>query len=96
MRWTQKVSVWPVAFSSNSYYKRPICKNNRVISWLCQGKCKSSDVLDSIGYATNLQHLVRKLGVQFTSKSHFNFIKKLVQLNELEPKADNCTKVTIL
>ena len=33
MRWTKKVSVWPVGLSGGLKFEGPLCENGRVVDW---------------------------------------------------------------
>lgn len=98
MRYTQTVSVWPVAFVGELMYERPICKNNKVIGWFRSWGDKRPFPIDMAGFAVNLKLLLAHPSASFShlvqrgmQESHL--LSHLVSINELEPKADNCTRV---
>lgn len=100
MRSTKKVSVWPVAFVGGLRYESPKVNTlGKVYGWKTVFDPHRPFAIDMAGFAVNLQLILDnpqaffklrgvKGGYQETS-----LLKELVSLNDLEPKADNCTKV---
>lgn len=100
MRYTKTVSVWPVAFVGELMYERPICKSGKVTGWFRSWGDHRPFPLDMAGFAVNLKLLLAHPSARFShlvqrgmQESHL--LSHLVSINELEPKADNCTKVRI-
>ncbi|RMZ95925.1 galactosylgalactosylxylosyl 3-beta-glucuronosyltransferase I-like [Brachionus plicatilis] len=100
MRYTKTVSVWPVAFVGELMYERPICKINKVIGWFRSWGDKRPFPIDMAGFAVNLKLLLAHPSARFShlvlrgmQESHL--LSHLVSINELEPKAQNCTRVDI-
>ncbi|CAF0997796.1 unnamed protein product [Brachionus calyciflorus] len=95
IRWTKTVSVWPVAFSRDYIYQKPNCSDGMVMSWSCGELCQENDLIDLLGFCINIKLLAERKNVQFRSFRYLDFVKNLVELNEIEPKADMCTKVYV-
>ena len=100
MRYTRKVSVWPVAFVGELMYERPICRSGRVVGWFGVWGRKRPFPIDMAGFAVNLNLLLAHPSASFTQfvprgmqESHF--LGKLVATSDLEARADNCTKVKL-
>lgn len=97
MRWTKKVSVWPVAFVAHMHYESPICKNGRVtgfFSWV-----KRPFAIDMAGFAVNLDFMLSFQGVKFVPVKGMletRFLQQMVKIEDLEAKARNCTQVRSL
>jgi galactosylgalactosylxylosylprotein 3-beta-glucuronosyltransferase 2 len=101
MRFTKRVSVWPVAFVGEIKYEKPIIKNGKVTDWFVTWGDKRPYPIDMAGFAVNLNLLLSHPSARFSQfvargmqESHF--LKNLIRnQRDLEPKADNCTKVII-
>lgn len=98
MRYTKTVSVWPVAFVGELMYERPICKDNKVTGWFRSWGDKRPFPIDMAGFAVSFKLLLAHPSARFShlvqrgmQESHL--LSHLVSINELEPKAENCTKV---
>lgn len=102
MRSTKKVSVWPVALAGGLRFES--CKVNtqgKVIGWKVRYDPSRPFAIDMAGFAVNLHIILSK------SQAHFHlsgvrgghqetsFLEQLTTLDELEPKAANCTKVLV-
>ncbi|KAK8381258.1 hypothetical protein O3P69_008253 [Scylla paramamosain] len=101
MRDTHKVSVWPVALVGGVLVERPLVgSNGQVSSWLAGWKADRPFAMDMAGFAVNLSLLLNKSGVEFSIDAPIGFqesvfLEKLITQEELEPKADLCTKVYV-
>uniref|UniRef100_A0A672HA38 Galactosylgalactosylxylosylprotein 3-beta-glucuronosyltransferase n=1 Tax=Salarias fasciatus TaxID=181472 RepID=A0A672HA38_SALFA len=102
MRYTKKVSVWPVGFAGSVRYES--CKVNelgKVYGWEVKASPNRTFAIDMAGFAVNLQLILSKSDVNFRlfnishGKQETRFLKDLVTLSDLEPKAANCTKVLV-
>ncbi|XP_061433015.1 galactosylgalactosylxylosylprotein 3-beta-glucuronosyltransferase 1-like isoform X1 [Lethenteron reissneri] len=101
MRHTTNVSVWPVAFVGGMRYESVVVGANGVVTgWKVAYDPTRSFAIDMAGFAINLNLLLQN------SKAYFNFharsgnqesslLEQLVTRDQLEPKADNCTKVLV-
>ncbi|ESO02702.1 hypothetical protein HELRODRAFT_66421, partial [Helobdella robusta] len=100
MRSTKKVSVWPVGFVGKLRYESPIVGDGRVVDWFTYSKSNRTFATDMAGFAVNADLMINSK-VEFSVKSsrgmqENDFLVKLkITLNDLEPKADLCTKVLV-
>ncbi|XP_071098140.1 galactosylgalactosylxylosylprotein 3-beta-glucuronosyltransferase 1-like [Haliotis cracherodii] len=101
MRRTRKVSVWPVAFAGNQRYEAPIVKNGKVTGWRVSFDPSRKFAIDMAGFAMNLHLFFEHPDLQFShytrpgSQESYIISKTNITLNDLEPLADNCTKVLV-
>ncbi|KAI4903617.1 hypothetical protein NFI96_008798 [Prochilodus magdalenae] len=100
MRSTQKVSVWPVAFVGGLRYESPkINTMGKVYGWRTVFDPHRPFAIDMAGFAVNLQLILSKPQAYFKLKGikggyqESSLLRELVTLSDLEPKADNCTKL---
>ncbi|XP_027014168.2 galactosylgalactosylxylosylprotein 3-beta-glucuronosyltransferase 1 [Tachysurus fulvidraco] len=102
MRSTQKVSVWPVAFVGGLRYESPkINKLGKVYGWSTVFDPRRPFAIDMAGFAVNLHLILSKHQAYFKLNGvkggyqESSLLGDLVTLSELEPKAENCTKVLV-
>ncbi|CAN9501547.1 unnamed protein product [Ophioblennius macclurei] len=102
MRDTKKVSVWPVAFVGAVRFES--CKvdaSGKVSGWDVKYAKNRPFAIDMAGFAVSLQFLLSKPDVYFrvhgipSGHQETKFLEDLATLSDLEPKADNCTKVLV-
>ena len=99
MRTTKIASVWPVGLVGGALYERPLVNRyGHVIGWDVVFLPTRRFAIDMAGFAINLRRLHERPGVRFRPKMYItesDFLDQLVTMKELEPKADNCTKVRV-
>lgn len=100
MRYTKKVSVWPVAFVGEILYERPICKNNKVVDWFVSWGTSRPFPVDMAGFAVNLKLLMAHPSARFSLQSprgmqESHLLNNLVRVKDLECKAENSTKIYV-
>lgn len=101
MRYTKHVSVWPVGLVGYLRYESPILDaSGRVISWFTYWKPDRPFALDMAGFAVNLKLLLENPTVEFSlqvsrGEQESYFLDQIVKMHDLEPKANNCTKVLV-
>lgn len=101
MRHTQKVSVWPVGLVGGLMLERPKVVNGKVIDWDVSWAATRPFAIDMAGFAVNVKHFLSRTKAKFAyqvKRGHqeSEFLRHLVSsLDELEPKADDCTKVLV-
>ena len=102
MRYTKKVSCWPVGLVGGLMVERPLVNNeNKVIGWNAVYKPERLYPLDMAGFAVNVTLILRNAKTVFTLKVPRGFqesylLKQLISdISELEPKADKCTQVLV-
>ena len=100
MRDTTMVSVWPVGFAGGRKYESPkIDAQGKVRGWMTGFAPERRFAVDMAGFAINLQLLMQKSDVVFkltniaSGYQETTLLSRLINVNDLEPKADNCTKV---
>nr|XP_002731115.2 PREDICTED: galactosylgalactosylxylosylprotein 3-beta-glucuronosyltransferase 3-like [Saccoglossus kowalevskii] len=101
MRFTEKVSVWPVGITGGLKFERPIVgEDGKVKGWYAAWRPQRPFAMDMAGFALNLNLLKKYPNARFdiTAKRGYlesSFLTQLVTLNELEPRAELCTKVLV-
>lgn len=99
MRSIQTVGVWPVGLAGGLPAEKPILdENGRVAGWNSTWRRDRRFPMDAIGFAINLTYLLEHPRARFSLDVEpalrlSDFFSKLIPVNQLEPKADNCTKV---
>nr|XP_020455898.1 galactosylgalactosylxylosylprotein 3-beta-glucuronosyltransferase 1-like isoform X2 [Monopterus albus] len=102
MRSTQKVSVWPVAFAGGLRYESPkVNAAGKVYGWEVVFDPHRPFAIDMAGFAINLRVILFKPQAYFKLRGvkggyqESSLLQGLVTLNDLEPKAANCTKILV-
>lgn len=100
MRFTNMVSVWPVGLVGGLLWEGPIVSNGKVVTWKTAWKPERPFPIDMAGFAVNLNLLLRNPDTKFSINVQRGYqeselLHKLVTLDQLEPKAANCTKVYV-
>lgn len=103
MRHTRKVSVWPVGFAGGMLVERPIveAQTQRIQGFNSMWKSERPYPIDMAGFAVSLRLFMNNLAARFSSNQKIGYVEshylsQLVQSwNELEPKAENCSKVLV-
>ncbi|KAL0994662.1 hypothetical protein UPYG_G00125470 [Umbra pygmaea] len=100
MRSTRKVSVWPVAFVGGLRYESPkVNRLGKVYGWKTVFDPHRPFAIDMAGFAVNLRLILCKPQAYFKLQGvkggyqESSLLQELVSLNDLEPKAANCTKI---
>lgn len=100
MRSTRKVSVWPVAFVGGLRYESPkVNAAGKVYGWKTVFDPHRPFAIDMAGFAVNLRLILQRSQAYFKLRGvkggyqESSLLRELVTLNDLEPKAANCTKV---
>uniref|UniRef100_A0A8C9RGF0 Galactosylgalactosylxylosylprotein 3-beta-glucuronosyltransferase n=1 Tax=Scleropages formosus TaxID=113540 RepID=A0A8C9RGF0_SCLFO len=100
MRWTQRVSVWPVGLVGGMRYERPIVEQGHVVRFHTGWRPSRPFPLDMAGFAVSLRLVLANPEARFDGDAPMgflesSFLQSLVTMEELEPKADLCTKVLV-
>ena len=104
MRHTSTVSVWPVGLVGGVMVERPMCLCRQgtadavVTHWMVGWKPERNFPTDMAGFAVSVPLLLSKTEAQFSHESKLgyledDFLTQLVTREQLQPKADCCTKV---
>lgn len=100
MRNTLKVSVWPVGLVGAMKYESPLVQAGKVVGFHTGWRPTRPFPLDMAGFAVSLRLLLDKKDACFDGDAPMGFLESsllqgLVTMDELEPRADNCTKVLV-
>uniref|UniRef100_A0A803VMR2 Galactosylgalactosylxylosylprotein 3-beta-glucuronosyltransferase n=1 Tax=Ficedula albicollis TaxID=59894 RepID=A0A803VMR2_FICAL len=101
MRTTRKVSVWPVGLVGGRRYERPLVENGKVVGWYTGWRADRPFAIDMAGFAVSLQVILSHPKAVFKRRGsqpgmqESDFLKQITTVEELEPKANNCTKVLV-
>lgn len=100
MRFTETVSVWPVGLVGALLVERPLVENEKVIGWFSAWKPNRPFPMDMAGFGVNLKLLLDHPTAMFNLSAPRGFqesslLQSMVTLNQLEPRADNCSKVLV-
>ncbi|EMP29052.1 Galactosylgalactosylxylosylprotein 3-beta-glucuronosyltransferase 1 [Chelonia mydas] len=102
MRTTRKVSVWPVAFVGGLRYESPkVNAAGKVYGWKTVFDPHRPFAIDMAGFAVNLRLILQRSQAYFKLRGvkggyqESSLLRELVTLNDLEPKAANCTKILV-
>lgn len=100
MRHTRKASVWPVGLVGGLRFERPIVSSSgKVTGWYTVWDPSRPFAMDMAGFAINLSLLTSHPEARFDIRSRRGYVESSlltslgVTLSDLEPKADNCSKV---
>ena len=99
MRSTKKASVWPVGLAGGLLVERPILNaDGKVSEWFTLWRPERPFAIDMAGFCISLQLIRDNPKAEFSwevprgyQESHI--LSAVVTKEELEPKADGCTKV---
>ncbi|XP_076828327.1 galactosylgalactosylxylosylprotein 3-beta-glucuronosyltransferase 3 [Brachyhypopomus gauderio] len=100
MRHTQRVSVWPVGLVGGMRFERPVVEDGRVVGFHTGWRPSRPFPIDMAGFAVSLKLLLANPEARFDGDAQMGFLESsllqsLVTVDELEPKADMCTKVLV-
>ncbi|TRY83070.1 hypothetical protein DNTS_013532 [Danionella cerebrum] len=101
MRSTRRVSVWPVGLVGGRRYERPLVEQGKVIGWYTGWKADRPFAIDMAGFAVNLQVILSNPRALFKRRGakpgmqESDFLKQITKVEDLEPKAKNCTQVLV-
>ncbi|CAF0807464.1 unnamed protein product [Brachionus calyciflorus] len=100
IRSVERIGVWPVGLVGGIKYEAPICKNNKVIDWFFVYNPRRYFPTDMASFALNVKLLHEFEDIYFERFTRGDlegvFLKKFqIKMNELEPKANNCSKIYV-
>jgi len=98
MRFTKKISVWPVGLAGLLKWEGPICENGSVIKFRALWRANRPLPLDMAGFAINAQLFIDNPEVEMDRSAvgllESSIVRRLrVSREELEPLANNCKQV---
>ncbi|XP_030636076.1 galactosylgalactosylxylosylprotein 3-beta-glucuronosyltransferase 3 [Chanos chanos] len=100
MRYTQRVSVWPVGLVGGMRFERPVVEGGKVVRFHTGWRPSRPFPIDMAGFAVSLRLVLANPDARFDGEAQMgylesSFLQNLVTMEELEPKADMCTKVLV-
>ncbi|KAG5266808.1 hypothetical protein AALO_G00236460 [Alosa alosa] len=101
MRSTRRVAVWPVGLVGGRRYERPLVEKGKVVGWYTGWRADRPFAIDMAGFAVNLRVILSNPRAQFKRRGakpgmqESDFLKQITKVEDLEPKANNCTKVLV-
>ncbi|MBN3320837.1 B3GA2 glucuronosyltransferase, partial [Atractosteus spatula] len=101
MRTTRTVSVWPVGLVGGRRYERPLVDKGRVVGWYTGWRADRPFAIDMAGFAVSLRIILANPKAVFKRRGsqpgmqESDFLKQITQVQDLEPKAQNCTRVLV-
>ncbi|XP_052006919.1 galactosylgalactosylxylosylprotein 3-beta-glucuronosyltransferase 2-like [Xyrauchen texanus] len=101
MRSTRKVSVWPVGLVGGRRYERPLVEKGKVVGWYTGWRADRPFAIDMAGFSLNLQVILSNPRALFKRRGakpgmqESDFLKQITKVEDLEPKAHNCTQVLV-
>ncbi|KAL5021769.1 hypothetical protein ScPMuIL_000924 [Solemya velum] len=101
MRYTKRVSVWPVGLVGGAIYESPIVKNGKVTGWFTGWGPHREFAIDMAGFAVNLDLVHSHPNARFSYSTKPGNLEGAIlkamgaDISHLEPKANNCTQVLV-
>ncbi|KTG42719.1 hypothetical protein cypCar_00026152 [Cyprinus carpio] len=100
MRYTYRVSVWPVGLVGGMKFERPVVEDGKVVRFHTGWRPNRPFPIDMAGFAVSLRLVLTNPQARFDGDAQMGFLESsflqhLVTLDDLEPKADLCTKVLV-
>ncbi|XP_063420156.1 galactosylgalactosylxylosylprotein 3-beta-glucuronosyltransferase 2-like [Mytilus trossulus] len=100
MRYTKKLSMWPVGLSGGRTYETPILKDGKVIKFLAWKAEKRKFPIDMAGFALNANVLWTYKPMRFSTDAdpgmlETKLLERCCTWEEIEPLAENCTKIMV-
>ncbi|XP_077444252.1 galactosylgalactosylxylosylprotein 3-beta-glucuronosyltransferase 3 [Stigmatopora argus] len=100
MRSTQRVAVWPVGLVGGMKYEKPVVERGKVVRFHVGWRPGRPFPMDMAGFAVSLNLLLEKPDSRFDGNAPMGFLESsllqgLVTMDQLEPKADNCSKILV-
>lgn len=101
IRKTKKISVFPVGFTGGDMtFQAPMIENGKVVGFYAWAHDIRVFAVDMAGFALNVRVLFDypKMMFSYTTPAGMNeeyFLKQCCTVDELEPLANNCTKILV-
>ncbi|XP_061525376.1 LOW QUALITY PROTEIN: galactosylgalactosylxylosylprotein 3-beta-glucuronosyltransferase 3 [Phycodurus eques] len=100
MRSTRQVSVWPVGLVGGMKYEKPVVEGGKVVRFHVGWRPSRPFPMDMAGFAVSLELLLTNPDSRFDGNAPMGFLESsllqgLVTMDQLEPKADDCSKVLV-
>ncbi|XP_051509178.1 galactosylgalactosylxylosylprotein 3-beta-glucuronosyltransferase 3-like [Myxocyprinus asiaticus] len=100
IRYTHRVSVWPVGLVGGMKFESPVVEDGKVVRFHTGWRPNRPFPIDMAGFAVSLRLVLANPKACFNGDAQMGFLESsflqhLVTVEELEPKADLCTKVLV-
>jgi len=100
MRGTKRASVWPVGLVGGMVLERPLLDtSDKVVGWSTGWRPERPFAIDMAGFAINVRLILDNPQLEFSFEVPRGYqestILAVTTKEELEPKADKCTKVYV-
>lgn len=101
MRKTRRVSIWGVGLTGGARWAGPVVKNGKVIRFHTNWAHDRTFPIDMAGFAVSLEYLLKeKRDVKFDMNAKRGYLEptflgQLTTMDQLEPLADNATKIYV-
>ncbi|XP_068746286.1 galactosylgalactosylxylosylprotein 3-beta-glucuronosyltransferase 3-like [Montipora capricornis] len=100
MRYTKKISVWPVGLVGGLKWEGPICKDGSVVKFYTLWKPERPMPLDMAGFAINAKLIIDNPDVEMDTMASRGYLEssvvgRLATREEFEPLADNCKQILV-
>nr|XP_057924446.1 galactosylgalactosylxylosylprotein 3-beta-glucuronosyltransferase 3 [Doryrhamphus excisus]XP_057924447.1 galactosylgalactosylxylosylprotein 3-beta-glucuronosyltransferase 3 [Doryrhamphus excisus] len=100
MRNTQRVSVWPVGLVGGMKYEKPVVEGGKVVRFHTGWRPSRPFPMDMAGFAVSLKLVLANPDSWFDGMAPMGFLESsflqgLVTMDQLEPKADDCSLVLV-
>ncbi|XP_061516197.1 galactosylgalactosylxylosylprotein 3-beta-glucuronosyltransferase S isoform X1 [Anopheles gambiae] len=99
IRYTKKVSMFPVGLIGDYGISSPIVRNGRVEGFFDSWPAKRKWPVDMAGFAVSLEYLALSPNATMPFKAGYEedeFLKSIgLKLEDIEPKARNCTEILV-
>lgn len=100
MRFTRRVSVWPVGLTGGLRFEGPVCSNGKVTGWHTAWHPERPFPLDMAGFAVNLKELAKNPAARIDPNAARGYLESsllqhILSRYEAEPLANDCTEVLV-
>lgn len=90
--------MWPVGLVGYLRYEAPVVTDGKVVGWFTYWEPNRPFAMDMAGFAVNAEMFFDFPDVAFKLEVRRGYqetelLRQIVTMDELEPKADSCTKV---
>lgn len=100
MRYTKKISVWPVGLVGGLKWEGPICKDGSVVKFYTLWKPQRPMPLDMAGFSINAKLIIDNPDVEMDTMAargylESSIVSRLATREEFEPLANNCKEILV-
>ncbi|KAL2079708.1 hypothetical protein ACEWY4_025452 [Coilia grayii] len=100
MRDTKRVSVWPVGLVGGMRFESPVVEGGKVVRFHTGWRPNRPFPIDMAGFAVSMRLVLANPDARFDGNAQMgylesSFLQGLVTMEQLEPKAEMCTKILV-